>query len=173
MMKTACSCSSTRRPMRRSTSPATRASAPRPSSSKRATSKICCCRKCTTSPSSWSCKRKNQAKKVPKRLLRNLLYELFHCKVYRLVNVSVRAGTDAGGVVGERFERENALIREDRHFPVPQCDGADPRALAAALPLHPEAPEIGVICRVKARTHRAAHRAKAAYELMKLLHDGD
>ena len=50
--ETACSCSSTRRPMRRSTSPATRASAPRPSSSKRATSKICCCRKCTTSPSS-------------------------------------------------------------------------------------------------------------------------
>ena len=61
---------------------------------------------------------------------------------------------------GERFECENALIREDRHFPVPQCDGADPRALAAALPLHPEAPEIGVICRVKARAHRAAHRAK-------------
>ena len=122
--------------------------------------KICCCRKCTTSPSSWSCKRKNQAKKVPKRLLRNLLYELFYCKVYRLVNVRVRAGTDAGGVVGERFERENALIREARHFPVPQCDGADPRALAAALPLHPEAPEIGVICRVKARAHRAAHRAK-------------
>ena len=102
----------------------------------------------------------NQAKKVPKRLLRNLLYELFHCKVYRLVNIRVRAGTDAGGVVGERFERENALIREARHFPVPQCDGADPCALASALPLHPDAPEIGVVCRVKARAHRAAHRAK-------------
>ena len=33
-------------------------------------------------------------------------------------------------------------------------------ALMPALPLHPEAPKIGVICRVKARAHRAAHRAK-------------
>ena len=42
---------------------ATRASAPRPSSSRRATSKTSCCRRCTMSPSSWSCKRKNQAKR--------------------------------------------------------------------------------------------------------------
>ena len=49
-------------------------------------------------------------------------------------------GKDVLCLLYTSFERENALIREARHFPVPQCDGADPRALAAALPLHPEAP---------------------------------